>query len=412
MTQTTTTPVERGASRYRAALLEVYQKLEQHEPFALARFGDGEIATLQRQWVSSSEFSSDPQDPSYSELIAKLMAAFRYKHPSYFVGITCPHCGPRDFAWAVRESGQEVAQLTFAYLFTNSNHPFFLNHVVPMFNKYEVILVCNREANIAGLPFNVSKDFRLGMNAWHDDPAIIDELRSYIDKRSSSGLLLLFAAGPLSCIAVTELHRHCPLNTYLDVGSTLDNYFFGKTRVTRGYLWGSDDSRDSCDWSPADFAALSCEEGGRTVDIPQQFTEPLDSSALEMWSKITCLLKSGCEKFNEGGVEFDRPRIFYCEGRGAKPEVGLTCLGSRMLNLFLEGDHLRSGKSDIPSNQGIVIRQTCDQGDRFVIERDSQTSFVTLAEVGSYLLSPVFDYLETVREPVKANSKICESHAV
>jgi hypothetical protein len=393
-----TTPAEKGASRFRAALLDVSRKLERAEPFAVACFGDGEIAALQRQWVSCLEVSSDPQDPSYSEPIANLMAAFRYKHPSYFVGITCPHCGLRDFAWAVKESGQDIAQLTFASLFCNSNHPFFLNNVVPMFNKYEVILICNHEANIAGLPFNVSKDFRVGWNAWRDDPAIIDELKTYIGKRSSAGLLILVAAGHLSCIAIHELHRHYPLNTYLDIGSTLDSYLFGKTRVSRAYLWGADDLEDSCDWSPADFAALSREEDGRTVDIPQ----PLDSSALEMWSKIMLVVRSGCEKFNDGGAGVGRPRIFYDEERVENPVLVLGCLGRRLLHLFLEGDHLRSGRSDIPANQGIVIRQACDRGERLVIERDFQTSVVTLAELESYLLSPIFDYLESVREPVKA----------
>jgi hypothetical protein len=398
---TPTTSAERGASRYRAALLDVYQKLERAEPFALARFGDGEIAALQRRWVSCLEFNSDPQDPSYSQPIARLMAAFQYKHPSYFVGIPCPHCGPDEFAWAVTESGQDTRQLTFASLYCNSNYAFFLENVVPMFSKYEIILVCDQAANIAGLPFNVSKDFRVGMNAWRDDPAIIDELKTYLDKRYSSGALFLFAAGLLSCIAVHELHRHCPLNTYLDIGSTLDSYFYGSARVSRGYLWGSDDLQDSCDWSAADFAALSRDEGGRTVDIPRQCIKPLDGSASEMWSKITRLLKSGCENFNEGGEVVGRPKISCDEHRTEKPEVMLSCLGIRLLNLFLEGDHLRSGKSEIDSNQGIVIRQAPDRDGKLAIERNFETRVVSLAELGSYLLSPIFDYLETVREPVK-----------
>jgi hypothetical protein len=330
------------------------------------------------------------------------MAAFRYKHPSYFVGILCPQCGlPEEFAWAVKESGQDVAQLTFAALFINSNYSFFMDNVVPLFSQYEVILICNRAADITGLPFNVSKDFRIGRNAWRDDLTIIHELKTYLDKRSPGGLLFLFAAGPLSNIAMHELHCHSPLNTYLNIGSTLDSYFYGKSRVARGYLWGSDDLQESCDWTPADFAVVSNENGGLTVDIPLRCTESLDSSALEMWSKITGLLKSGCQRFNEDGDGVGRPRIIYSEDRVESPELSLTCLGRKLLKLFFESDHLRSGKSEIPSNQGIVIRQAGDRGDRFVIERDSQTSVVTLAEVGSYLLSPIFDYLETVHEPVK-----------
>jgi hypothetical protein len=270
---------------------------------------------------------------------------------------------------------------------------------MPLFGQYEVILVCNRAADITGLPFSVSKDFRIGRNAWRDELAIIHELKTYIIKRPQAGLLFLFAAGPLSNIAIYELHRHRPSNTYLDIGSALDSYFYGKTRVMRPYLFGHDD--DSCDWTPADLAVLSSENGGLTVDIPQVCIESLDSSALDMWSKITSLLKSGCQKFNEDGDGIGRPRIFYSEDRMEKLEVGLTCLGSGLLRMFLEGDHLRSGKSDIPSNRGIIIRRACDRGDRFVIERDSQTSVLTLDEVGSSLLSPIFDYVETLHEPAK-----------
>jgi hypothetical protein len=397
---TPTTPAERGASRYRAALLDVCQKLEGREPFALSRFGQGEIGVLQRQWFDDTEYSTDPQDPSCSAPIAWLSAAFRYKHPSYFVGIPCPHCGPRDFPWSVKESGQDVAQLTFASLFCNSNHPFFLSNVMPLFNKYEVILVCNRASDISRLPFSVSKDFRIGRNAWRDELDIIHELRTYLDKRPSTGLLFLFAAGPLSNMAIYELHRHRPSNTYLDIGSALDSYFYG-SRVMRGYLSGGVDLQDSCDWSPADLAVLSSEKGGLTVDIPQVCIESLDSSALEMWSKITGLLKSGCQKFNEDGDGVGRPRIFYSEDRLEKLEVGLTCLGSGLLRVFLEGDHLRSAKSDIPSNRGIIIRRAYDRDDRFVIERDSQTSVLTLVEMENYLLAPIFDYVETLHESAK-----------
>jgi hypothetical protein len=398
---TRTTPAERSASRFRTDLLDVCRKLEDREPFALTRFGEGEIAVLQGQWFDDSEYNNDPQDPSCSAPNEWLRAAFRYKHPSYFVGIPCPHCAPRDFAWTVKESRQDVEQLTFASLFINSNYSFFMNNVVPLFNKYEIILVCNRTADITGLPFNVSKDFRIGRNAWRDDPAIIHELKTYLDNRSPARLLFLFAAGPLSNIAIHELYRHSPLNTYLNIGSTLDSYFYGKTRVMRGYLTGDNDLQESCDWTPADFAMLSGEKSGLTPEIPQRCTESLDSSALEMWSKITRPLKSGCLRFNEDGNGVGRPRIFYSEDREEKPELVMTCLGSTLLQLFLEGDHLRSGKSHIPSSQGIVIRQACDRGDSFAIERDSQTTVVTLAEVGSYLLSPIFDYLETVHKPDK-----------
>jgi hypothetical protein len=146
----------------------------------------------------------------------------------------------------------------------------------------------------------------------------------------------------------------------------------------------------------------SSEQGGLTVDIPQVCIESLDSSALEMWLKITSLLRSGCQRFNEDGDGVGRPRIFYSEDRMEKLEIGLTCLGSGLLRLALEGDHLRSGKSNILSNQGIIIRQAYDRGDRFVVERDSQTSVLTLAEVGNSLLSPIFDYVETLHEPVKS----------
>jgi hypothetical protein len=112
------------------------------------------------------------------------------------------------------------------------------------------------------------------------------------------------------------------------------------------------------------------------------------------------LLKSGSEKFNEVGAGVGRPKIFYSEDWNEQREFALTGRGRRLLKFFLESDHLRSGQSDIPANQGIVIRRDLDRDDRFVIEQGSQTRVVTLAELGSFLLSPIFDYLETVHDPV------------
>ncbi len=232
---------------FRGDLKKFRTKLKKREPFALSRYGDGELGILKDELIDDFEYKHDPADPRYVFLREQLLDSFRYKHKDYYVGISCPECvGGQDFEWMKRHSQQGDRQLTFACVFVNSNYSYFLERLLPLFNDYEVILVCNKEASLAKLPFRVKKHFPIGMNAWKDDFVLVDRIEKYIIESAVKGSLFLFCAGPFGCILSHRLHSFCQENTYLDIGSTIDHLLF--SAPTRGYLNGSPDLKDSCVW--------------------------------------------------------------------------------------------------------------------------------------------------------------------
>ena len=224
---------------YRGDLIKFQNKLKRREPFAFSRYGDGELGILMGRLNRYPEFKYNPEDPTDSIVRERLLASFRYKSERYYVGISCPECiGEEKFEWAKRTSGQDDAHLTWATLFVNSNYGCYRHEVVPIFEEYDVVLVCKRPATLQNLPFSVCKDFRVGSNAWKDDYNLVEEIVGYVKQENIKGSLFLLCAGPFSCILAHQLHRLSQENTYLDIGSTLDPFLFGSAGLTRRYLLG------------------------------------------------------------------------------------------------------------------------------------------------------------------------------
>jgi hypothetical protein len=240
---------------FRGEALRFQQKLAAHEIFSLARFGDGESVILmgdhshRGKRIVGQEYQYEPGHPSYAEPRAAMLDAIRYRSDSYYVGISCPHCvGDRDFEWLRTSSGQDEEHLTFATLYFYSNYRHYLDAVVPLYRDYEVVLVCNGAASIEALPFHVSRDFRVGTNAWVDDADLGDAMVRTIERERIRGALFVLCAGPFGSLLAHRLHRDAPGNSYVDTGSLLDGWFFPQAGATRRYLKGGAMFEESCDW--------------------------------------------------------------------------------------------------------------------------------------------------------------------
>jgi hypothetical protein len=240
------------------------------EPFAFARYGDGELPILQGRLIDYPEFKYDPDKATDRFFRERLLDSLQYRHPSYYVGISCPDCiGEENFEWVRRTSGQDEQHLTWSTVFVNSNYASYLKTVLPLYQTYDVILVCKNTATLDRLPFSVIKDFRIGNNAWKNDYDLVKEIGHYIRKARVRQSLFLFCAGPFAGILVHQLHRLSQENTYLDIGSTLDPYLFGPAGLTRGYLRGNADLQDTCRWiekgspQPVEEPSFLMSEGGR-----------------------------------------------------------------------------------------------------------------------------------------------------
>jgi hypothetical protein len=230
-------------------------RLERREPFAFCRFGNGELDILQespagrQRYIVGREYRFHPDDPGHAAGRARLLEAFRFRGPSYYVGISCPLCiGREEFEWMRRTSGQDEEHLTWSTLFYYSNYLRFLETVVPLFAGYEVVMVCNHSARLDRLPFPVRHSVRVGQDAWREHERWAGELLG-IAADCGRDTLFLLCAGPLGKILTHQLHAARPDLTCLDAGSALDPFLFeGDQGLSRKHLRIRDLQETSCAW--------------------------------------------------------------------------------------------------------------------------------------------------------------------
>lgn len=227
------------------------EKLTNREPFAFARYSDGELFILQNKELkldsgiikvgsSVNQGFYRPQDFKHFDPVEhqdfrnKLLEAFTYKQENYFKGISCRCCvGDDAFNEQINIHGGDSEYLTWANLFVNSNYPVFIKSVLPLLQTYDTVMICHQDANLSKLEF-VVKDFRVGYNAMINDYHKIQDIKNWIDQENITEKLFLFSASTFSNLAIYELFKYNNKNTYLDIGTCLSPFMDMPTE--RSYL--------------------------------------------------------------------------------------------------------------------------------------------------------------------------------
>jgi len=211
-------------------ILNIEERLKEREPFSFSKYADGEYKILRNEPITNCDnWTFSPQDHKKEQ--ALLLESFVYKHDNYIVGISCPCCQPLDHIQWMRETVQ-TKNVTWANLFVNSNYSFFVNKIIPLFNRWQknIYLFANEDGLRKQMPFKVTEYFPLNMKAWQE-PFLSHWVDLGIKKaKESEGCLFLFSGGPLGNILSYELHKANPTNTYIDIGSTISPWVVGKNR--------------------------------------------------------------------------------------------------------------------------------------------------------------------------------------
>jgi len=244
-------------------------KLETREPFAFARYSDGELYILQNKKLVLDDnliqiddrVSTGPYQPQdfksfdpqlHADVRDHLLRAFQHKQYNYFKGISCRCCvGDAAFDEQIALHGGDDDSLTWANLFVNANYPAFVESVLPVLQTYSTTMVCHHDAELTQLGF-VDNSFRVGYNAMVNDRKVIEDIRGWIRQHNIHNHLFLFSASTFSNLAIFELYRDYPDNTYLDIGTCLTPFM--KMPMERSYLqeyWfkkGGSDLNRVCVW--------------------------------------------------------------------------------------------------------------------------------------------------------------------
>ena len=255
---------------FRQEFFKFKSKLDNKENFAFSRYSDGEMYILQNKELvldnniiqigdekqggvyQAPDFKHfDPKEHSFYQ--QKLVESLQYKQHNYYKGISCSCCvGKEAFDWQVDLAGGDDESLTWANLWVNGNYPIFITHILPIFYSRDCVFIGHEDANLNRLPFFV-KDFRVGYNAMINDYDKIEDIKEWIKTNNIKNHVFLFSASTFTNLAVVELFRDYPDNTYIDIGTCLTPMMDMPTH--RGYLqsfWNYRNTQDIqkiCIWN-------------------------------------------------------------------------------------------------------------------------------------------------------------------
>lgn len=227
-------------------------KLNGGIPFALSRWGDGELMILENKSIDlttkgDGEFKHDPTSQAHIKMREILMKSYTYHDLDYHIGIACQCCvGKEKYEYMKKLSTQPESNLTWANIFVNSNYKYFLSELLPVLNNKKVILIANKNSNVDNLPFKIEKLYTVTTDAWITNYQLSQNIQKEIGEFNMRDYVYLIAAGPFANILTYELWKYNRNNTYIDIGSTLDKYL--GLKITRGYLNGAPTLNKTCIW--------------------------------------------------------------------------------------------------------------------------------------------------------------------
>jgi hypothetical protein len=212
--------------------------IENGENFAYSRYADGEIRLMKGIDISLS--SQAYLEDKWSTPIGMtktgehLLNTIQHTESNYYYAISAPTDNIDDYNYLTNNIIQSKENITFANLWINANYHKSKENYSKL--KREVVLICNQNGKKENFPFNVTDLIPFPddcINFWetNGDVFLNDLITQFKD---SNNKLFFISCGPISEIIIHHLYINNPNNTYVDVGSSIDEYVHG--RITRPYM--------------------------------------------------------------------------------------------------------------------------------------------------------------------------------
>ena len=208
------------------------------QPFAFARFGDGELGIVNGDALKNCDGWFSGKTPA--DVRRALRDAATCDATGWHVGIPCPCCDPdgRDF-WT-NIVGVPEERRTFANIFVNANWPLVMQRARDEKWFERCVLVGPFAQAQVKIPGN-----------WTNRPDALNLARAIADNLITGDKPILVCAGPMAKIlihlywtSVLPWRRH----TIVDCGSIFDPCLLGKRN--RGYQWRNHtNSYKICQWT-------------------------------------------------------------------------------------------------------------------------------------------------------------------
>jgi hypothetical protein len=203
--------------------------------FAFARYADGEVMLMNGQAVTedTQAFRMDNwQAPNQLTKVGRdLLETLNHEELDYYYAISAVSDNINDYNFLKDRIKQKPQTLTFVNLWINANYERTKQKLSTL--DREVVLICNANAVGKQFPFPVKMITTFPndcINFWEtNSEQYIEYLIEMYGKMENQ--LFFISCGPVSEIIIHRLYQNNPNNTYIDMGSSLDEYIHGyKTR--------------------------------------------------------------------------------------------------------------------------------------------------------------------------------------
>lgn len=205
------------------------------ENFSFARYADGEVLLMQKKeiGINTQAFNVDKWSAfnGNTKVGIDLIKTLNHTELNYFYAISAKNDSIHDHNFLLSAIKQDISRITYVNLWINGNYHKMKNNLQEL--KRDVILICNSNAKRENYPFNVTSIIPFPddcVNFWETNG---DEYINYLTCKINSvkNQLFFISCGPVSEIIIHELYIKNPNNSYIDVGSSIDEYTHGyKTR--------------------------------------------------------------------------------------------------------------------------------------------------------------------------------------
>lgn len=232
---------------FRGELNRVCARILRREPFVHYRFGDGELLLIDGLEIGPNTQAAKTdlwQAPArLTRLGEDLRTVLEEQGPWAEFGIPCPCCNDAGYRRLLRTI--QRSPVVPANLFINANYRPFLRWLATL---QGAAVVSNERASVQEMPFCVT-----GRMTVPDDGVVYYEThreellckaRRFAESLPPRSIVFV-SAGPLAEVLLFFMWNHCPEHVYVDVGSALDEFSYG--RKTRLFMYEDNEySKKKC----------------------------------------------------------------------------------------------------------------------------------------------------------------------
>lgn len=212
--------------------------IETNQNFAFARYADGEVMLMSGNAVgehtqagSIDRWTSPGGD---KRIGTELLETLNHTESNYYYAISGISDNPNDHNFLRERIKADEKNVTFVNLWINANYERTKQKLALL--KRNVVLICNHSGGNKSYPFPPTMVIGFPddcVNFWEiHSEGYLQFLIQMVGNLKDQ--LFFISCGPASEVIIHKLYQHNPNNTYIDMGSALDEYIHG--RKTRPYM--------------------------------------------------------------------------------------------------------------------------------------------------------------------------------